>query len=173
MRKKAQMKIQQMAFMLIAVTFLFIFVGIFFLSMRLSSLRKTASNLEEKNAMLLVSKLANSPEFSCGNSFGTSRTNCIDFDKLISLQGRKEEYSDFWGVAEIEVRKIYPSEGNVQCDASSYPNCDIVEILDRNVNTQPASSNFVSLCRKEFDGVKIYDKCELALLMVSSEEKRT
>ncbi len=172
MRKKAQMKIQQMSFMLIAVTLFFVLVGVFFLSVMISNLRKTASNLEEKDAMLLVSKLANSPEFSCGNSFDTSMTSCVDFDKLISLQGRKEEYEDFWGVAKIEVRKIYPDAGNTVCDYSNYPNCDIVEILDKNVNTQPASSNYVSLCRKETDGNIIYNKCELALLMVSSEEKR-
>jgi len=158
--------------MLIAVTFLFILVGVFFLSIRLYNLKKTASSLEEQNALLLVSKLANSPEFSCGNSFGRSRTSCVDFDKLISLQGRLEEYSELWGVAKIELRKVYPSEGNVVCDANNYPNCDLVEILDKNVNMQPASSNFVSLCRKESDGIIIYDKCELARLMVSSESKK-
>lgn len=173
MKKRAQIKIQQMTFMLIAVTFLFILVGVFFLSIRLYNLKKTATNLEEQNALLLVSKLANSPEFSCGNAFGRSRTSCVDFDKLISLQGRAGEYSELWGVAKIELRKVYPSEGNVVCDANNYPNCDIVEILDKNVNTQPASSNFVSLCRKDSNGIMIYDKCELARLMVSSEEKRT
>jgi len=171
-KKKGQLKIQQMTFMLIAVTFLFILVGVFFLSIRLYNLKKTASSLEEQNALLLVSKLANSPEFSCGNSFGRSRTSCVDFDKLISLQGRLEEYSELWGVAKIELRKVYPSEGNVVCDANNYPNCDLVEILDKNVNMQPASSNFVSLCRKESDGIIIYDKCELARLMVSSESKK-
>jgi len=173
MNNKAQMKIQQMSFMLIAVTLFFILVGVFFLSIMISTMRKTASSLEEKNAMLLVSKLANSPEFSCGNSFGTSMTGCIDFEKLISLQGRKEDYEDFWGVAEITIRKIYPSTGNIVCDYSNYPDCDIIEIVDKNVNKQPANSNFVSLCRKETDGSIVYDKCELALLTVSSEEKRT
>ena len=171
--RKGQMKIQQMTFMLIAVTFLFILVGVFFLSISLYNLKKTASNLGEKNALLLVSKLANSPEFSCGNAFGRSRTSCVDFDKLISLQGRKDEYSELWGVAKIELRKVYPEwEGEVLCDAANYPNCNIIKILDKNVNTQPASSNFVSLCRKDSNGIMIYDKCELARLMVSSEEKR-
>jgi hypothetical protein len=172
--KKAQIKIQQMTFMLIAVTLLFILVGVFFVSIRLYNLKKIASSLEEQNALLLVSKLANSPEFSCGNSFGESLGSCVDFDKLISLQGRAEEYSDFWGVAKIEVRKVYPSDReNVLCDSSNYPNCDIIRILDKNVNMQPASSNFVSLCRKDSNGIITYDKCELAILMVSSEEKRT
>jgi len=172
-QNKGQMKIQQMTFMLVAVTFLFILVGMFFLSMRLYDLKKTATNLEEKNAMLLVSKLANSPEFSCGNSFGGSRTSCVDFDKLIALKYRIEEEPELWDVAKIELRKIYPDEGSIICEQGNYPNCDIVKILDKKVNTLPAMSNFVSLCRKETNGITIYDKCELAVLMVSSQEKRT
>lgn len=171
--RSAQMKIQQMIFMLVAVALLFILVGIFFLSISMYNLKKTSTNLEEKNAMLLVSKLANSPEFSCGNSFGSSRTNCIDFDKLMALKDKANEYSNFWGVAKIEIRKIYPSEGNILCDDANYPNCGIIKLLDKNVNTLPAVSNFVALCRKETNGITIYDKCELALLMISSQEKRT
>jgi hypothetical protein len=167
------MKIQQMTFMLLGVTLLFILVGMFFLSIRLYDLRKTATELGQKNAMLLVSKLANSPEFSCGNSFGGSRISCVDFDKLISLIGRIDEDSELWDVAKIELRKIYPDGSSIICSKSNYPNCNIVKILDKGVNTLPATSNFVSLCRKETDGTKIYDKCELAVLMVSSEEERT
>jgi hypothetical protein len=81
------------------------------------------------------------------------------------------DYSDFWGVAKIEVRKIYLSQGGVICDDSNYPNCDIINILDNNVNSQPFVSTYVSLCRKEATDTIIYDKCELALLMVSSESK--
>jgi hypothetical protein len=169
--KRGQMKIQQTIFMLVAVTLLFILVGVFFLSISMYNLKQTATNLEQQNAMLLVSKLANSPEFSCGNAFGTSRTSCIDFDKIMALKDRANDYSDFWGVAKIEIRKIYPSEGSVVCDDTNYPNCDIVKILDNNVNSQPAVSTFVSLCRKEATDTKVYDKCELALLMVSSESK--
>ncbi len=170
---KGQIKIQQMTFMLVAVTFLFILVGIFFLSIRLYNVKKIATNLEEKNAMLLVSKLANSPEFSCGNAFGGSRGSCVDFDKLISLKYRIDENSELWGVAKIELRKVYPEGEGIECDESNYPDCDIVSILDKDINKQPAISNFVSLCRKESNGIMIYDKCELARLMVSSEEKRT
>jgi len=169
--KKGQLKIQQMIFMLLAVTFLFILVGLIFLSVRLSSLKKTASSLGEENAMLLVSKLANSPEFSCGNSFGGSRISCIDFDKLMILKDHVEDYGDFWGVAKIEIRIVYPNEGNVICSKSTYPDCSIIKLLDKNVNTLPANSNFVSLCRKDTNGKIIFDKCELARILVSSEDK--
>lgn len=168
--KFGQLKIQQMIFMIIAVTLLFVLVGVFFLSINLSQIKKTATNLAEENSMLLVSKLANSPEFSCGTAFGTSRNNCIDFDKIISLQ-KNTDYLNFWGVAKIEVRKIFPDQGDKICDEKNYPNCGIVNILDRNVKILPYSSNFVSLCRKESDGKIIYDKCELALLLIASEDK--
>jgi len=168
--KLGQLKIQQMIFMIVAVALLFVLVGIFFLSINLSNVKQTATNLAEQNSILLVSKLANSPELSCGNAFGTSRTNCIDFDKLISLS-KKTEYSDFWGVAKIEVRKILPDEGDKVCDDSNYPDCGIVNVLNKNVKILPYSSNFVSLCRKETNGAIIYDKCELAVLLIASEDK--
>ena len=168
--KNGQLKIQQMIFMIVAVALLFVLVGIFFLSITLSNTKQTATNLAEENSMLLVSKVANSPEFSCDNAFGTSRTNCIDFDKVIFLS-KKGDYSNFWGVAKIEIRKILPDEGNTICTSDNYPNCGIVNILDKNVKILPYSSNFVSLCRKETDGKIIYDKCELAVLLIASEDK--
>lgn len=168
--KKGQMKIQQMIFMLLAIFLLFILVGMFFLSISLANLKETATQLGEKNALLLVSKLANSPELSCGNAFGSSRTNCIDFDKIMVLNNLKD-YSNFWGLAKIEIRKIYPDAGNVLCTKENFPDCGIVKIVNKNVNTSAYTSNFVSLCRKDTDNKIIYDKCELALLMVSSEYK--
>jgi len=170
MRKKGQLKIQQMIFMIIAVAFLFILVGLFFLSISMNNLKKSALNLEEKNSMLLVSKLANSPEFSCGTAFGTSRIDCIDFDKLMALKENAEAYSEFWGVAKIELRKIYPAS-NITCQNSNYPDCGIIKILDNNVKTLPYYYNFVSLCRKEASETEIYNKCELARLMIASEDK--
>jgi len=168
--KKGQLKIQQMIFMLLAVFLLFVLVGLFFLSISLSNLKETATQIGEKNALLLVSKLANSPELSCGEAFGSSRTNCIDFDKIIALNNL-EGYSDLLGLAKVEIRKIYPDAGNVLCNQENYPDCGIVKLVDKNVETSPYTSNFVSLCRKETDNKVIYDKCELALLMVSSEYK--
>lgn len=168
--KKGQLKIQQMIFMILAVFILFVLVGLFFLSISLSNLKKTATNLQQTNAMLLVSKLANSPEFSCGSSFGSSMSSCVDFDKVMALKDNLD-YSDFWGVAKIEIRKIDPDQGNVICDESNYPNCGVISILDKNVSSSPFVSNFVSLCRMETDQKIIYTKCELAVLLVSSVNK--
>lgn len=166
--KFGQIKIQQMAFMLIAVTLFFAFVGIFVISIQLNELRGSASALQEKNAQLLVTKLANSPEFSCGNAFSNSKTNCVDFDKVMILKENANEYSNFWGIENIEIRKIYPfSTGETECTLENYPDCNTLKILQNGISAE--YSTFVSLCRKISSENGAIDKCELAKLMVSYE----
>ena len=163
--KKAQLKIQQMAFMLIAVTLFFILVGMFVLSIYLSDLRNTALVFEEKNARLLVAKLANSPEFSCGEAFKGKKTNCIDADKVMMLRENINRYSGFWDVENIEIRIIYPESTNIKCTLENYPDCNIIKIRDGPITEE--FSNFVSLCRKASLDGEVYNKCEIAKLMVS------
>jgi len=163
--KKAQLKIQQMAFMLIAVTLFFVLVGLFVLSIYVSNLKNTASVFEEKNAMFLVTKLANSPEFSCGEAFKGKKTNCVDSDKVMMLKENIDKYSDFWDVENIEIIKIHPISNPVECTLENYPDCSIIKIREGKITEE--FSNFVSLCRKESIENKVYDKCEIAKLIVS------
>ena len=157
-----------MAFMLIAVTLFFALVGLFITSVLFSGLSNSRALLEEKNAMLLASRLANSPEFSCGNAFGTSRTNCVDFDKVMALKEQIKKYSDtgFWGVTGIEIVKIHPNEyPGVLCSLENYPNCEKIELVKTNSGT--GISNFISLCRKEALEGEIEDKCEIAKIVLN------
>ncbi len=165
--KKSQIKIQQTAFMLIAVTLFFVLVGLFVLSFKLSNLKESAADLQEKNAMLLVTKLANSPEFSCERAFGSEKGSCIDADKVMMLKENIEEYENFWGVANIEIRKILPA-GEEECSLTNYPDCGIIKLWKKEVSGYDMS-NFVSLCRKESLEGESYDRCELARLIVSYE----
>lgn len=165
--KKAQFKIQQMAFMLIAVTLFFVLVGMFFVMIIFSNLKESASLLEEKNALLLVTKLANSPEFSCENAFGETKINCVDSDKVMALKNNINKYSGFWGVSGIEIRKIYPEGNRIECAFNNYPDCDEIKIIP---GSGTGVSNFVALCRMEkinslFQD-KFQDKCELARIIV-------
>jgi hypothetical protein len=169
-RKRGQLKIQQMAFMLIAVVLFFALVGIFVIVVKFSGLKQASIILEEENSMLLVTKLANSPEFACGSSFGNSKLSCIDADKIMVLKKHISSYIGFWGIAEIQIRKIYP-DSKIECNLKNYPDCGIINVYSKNVNKLPASSNFVALCWKENSDTGIYDKCEIARLMVSSEDK--
>lgn len=160
--KRGQLKIQQMAFMLMAITLFFVLVGIFALVISTSNLRQTALALEEENAMLLVSKLANSPEFSCGEAFGTNKINCIDADKVMILKENSEKYSDFWGIKNIEIRK--QGESSIECNLGNHPNCDILRLYPTNITSE--YSNFVSLCWKDLFEGESYNKCEVARLIV-------
>jgi hypothetical protein len=165
--KKAQMKIQQMAFMLIAVTLFFVFAGLFFAMIVFSDVRRTAEELEQRDALLLVSKLANSPEFACGNAFGSFRTNCIDSDKAMALKNNIDRYEDlkgnFWGVEGIEIRKIYPLDYEEECDSGNYPECGKITVIKKQ---GIGVSNFVALCRKENVEGFVEDKCEMARVVV-------
>lgn len=164
-----QMKIQQMAFMLIAIMVFFALVGLIIASVGFSGLKEKATALQEKNAMLLVSRLANSPEFSCSET-----ENCIDFDKIIALKNNINKYKtgnkNFWGVSGIEIIKIYPkNSGFVECTSKNYPDCNKITLISgQGIGTE----NFVSLCRKEFDSENYinYNKCELGKLIVKYEK---
>lgn len=163
------MKIQQTAFVLIAVTMFFILIGMFFLNMQLSKMEDEATKEREREALTLVSRLANSPEFSCGSSFeGESRGTCIDFDKVMSLKDNIEEYEDFWEVEGIELVKVYPSEeSRTECTRENYPDCNKITIIESN---KTGKESFVSLCRKNDLGYYTKSNCEVGKLIVKYEE---
>jgi len=165
--KRGQLKIQQMAFMLIAVVLFFALVAVFLLAIKFSSLKETAEIFGEEDAMLLVAKIANSPEFECGRAFGATRTNCVDADKLMVLLDEAGDYRDFWGIDSLGVRKVADGAKN-ECNSDNYPECNSIELIEgRGVGV----GNFVSLCHKESSEIGTYDKCELAKIIVSYDLK--
>ncbi|MDO8623409.1 MAG: hypothetical protein Q7R52_04125 [archaeon] len=168
-RKFGQIKIQQMAIMMIVLTIFFVFVALFIITIKLSGTKDKATALEEENAMLLVSKLAESPEFSCGEAYGYGASNCIDLDKVIILK-EKNEYNGFWPVSSIEIRKIYPKTTDIECTKSNLDNCNIIKVYSKTTDTI-AQSTFVSLCRKEKTANGVENKCDIAKLIVGYETK--
>lgn len=167
---KAQMKIQQMAFMLITLVIFFIMVGLFVVSYSFSGMKEAKEDLLEKNAIRLVSKLANSPEFSCENAFGRKRVSCIDVDKVMSLKSISDEYQKFWGVSNIEIRTTYPEgKSNLECTSRNYPDCGYIKIISKQASGFDHST-FVSLCRKAEFYSAFYDKCEIGKLIVRFSE---
>jgi hypothetical protein len=153
-----------MIFMLIAVTLFFILAGLFFLSFQLSGIRSQFLDIQEQNAKQLVSKLANTPELTCG------RPNCIDYDRALLLKD-KLEYRRFWQVDSIEVIRLYPIlDNDIECNKGSYPNCNKLTIFENTgKDLIPRQSNFVQLCRKDSYEGDFYERCELGLLIVGFE----
>jgi hypothetical protein len=167
--KKAQMKIQQMIFMVIAVFILAIIIGLIALSSKLSNIKDTATEIQEINALTLASKIANSPEFSCGYSYGNQISDCIDLDKVFALGRNMQNYENFWGVSNIEIRKIYPSEKEVECNEDNYPHCNWINLIKTD-NSGYSVSNFVSICYKELNGKIASNKCEIGKIIISYKE---
>lgn len=153
--RRGQLKIQQTAFMLVAVTLFFALVGIFILAIQLSNIKESSLLIEEKESLILTSTLANSPEFSCGDAFGTSKINCIDKDKVMALKNNIQKYSGFWGVEGIEIREIYPGK-------------ETIKIIESESGIK--TSNFVAICSKEVDGLP-YNNCSLGQIMITYKNK--
>ncbi|MFB6246649.1 MAG: hypothetical protein ABEI74_03605 [Candidatus Pacearchaeota archaeon] len=171
--KRGQMKIQQMAFMLVAVFIFFVLIGLAFLAVNMSGLEEKASELRRENARLLVSSLADSPEFSCGKAYDGSKSSCVDLDKAMALKGMENVYSGFWDVQSIEIRRVYPSNSSEECTSTNYPDCGKITVVSD--SGQEKSGNFtsvgsyVTLCRKGFDQSSNagFNNCDLGRLFVS------
>jgi hypothetical protein len=168
-KKKAQMKIQQMSFLLIAVFLFFALVGMVVVTVMMSDIKNSATDLREQNAKLLASKIANSPEFSCGYVYGDKKSDCIDEDKVMVLKDNIDKYKNFWGVSSIEIRRIYPKwtlTKDKECTETNYPNCNIITLISSQGFDK---SNYVALCRKEKYRGEIVNKCEMAKIIIRYE----
>jgi len=158
---RGQLKIQQMAFVLVAIMIFFAMVGLFYFSIKIADLKGSAQDLREDKVRETVRKMAGSPEFAWTASDCAS---CIDLDKVLALKERKV-YEDFWDFSFLQISRVYPSEGE-ECTKLNYPRCGTITIIDKKENTI-AHSAFVSLCR--FDGVEEYSKCELGKIILGFE----
>ncbi|MGA2130281.1 MAG: hypothetical protein ABSG05_01540 [Candidatus Pacearchaeota archaeon] len=166
--KRAQMKIQQMAFMLIAVTLFFVIAGLFILVINFSGVKQSAKLIDEENALTLVSKIADSPEFSCGNAFDQPLTSCIDTDKVMALENHIQDYRNFWGISGLQIAWVYPNNStlaNTSCTTGNYPACGKITLIPTSNGT--GVPNFVNLCRREIDNNSIpYNQCDLGKVIV-------
>ncbi len=167
---KGQMKIQQMSFMLIAVFLFFALVGMIVVSFMLGNLRESATALKEQNAKLLATRMASSPELWCGEVYGREKTDCIDLDKAMALKANIREYSEFWGISSLEIRKVYPAtvpKREIECTTSNYPDCNMITLINKTDSYD--RSNYVALCRKEVYNSEIVNKCELGIIVIGYE----
>ncbi|MBS3099654.1 hypothetical protein J4463_00350 [Candidatus Pacearchaeota archaeon] len=162
--KKAQLKIQQMSFMLVALVFFFVLVLLFYLAIRTSGLAESKKFLENERAVGIAMKISSMPEF---NYEGVP--NALDADKLMILRG-KTEYKELFGnsIEGIIVQKIYPADKDVECKISNYPDCTKIKLFTEKEFSSAYS--YVALCRKEKGAESAFTKCELAIIMVGVKD---
>lgn len=170
-KKKAQLKIQQMAVMLVVVTIFFAMAGMVVLSIMRGNILQEAEEILEANAITLAQKIADSPELRCGDSYGLMQIKCIDLDKAIILKENIDRYKinsdfSFWGRdANIMIERLDSELDDVECTSKAvYPNCNRIEMFKSQTNT--TADSYVLLCRKANEGDDFYNKCEIGRIMV-------
>jgi hypothetical protein len=142
------MKIQQMAFMLVAVMIFFSMVGMIYFSISLANLRNQAKLLRENEAKEIVKSIAGAPELSFTSH--STASQCLDLDKALMLKDLAQSgtYKNFWKIDYLEIERVYPPvSGNVECTRANYPNCNRIVIINKTTNFGLASSAFVALAR--------------------------
>lgn len=158
--KLAQMKIQQMAFMIVGVFFFFILVGLFFISIYLGGIREKADSLERDSVISSLKVISNMMELNCdsGDEF------CVDEDKLkIMASGFASNYTDILPVASLRVFKVYPSfTREIKCPAVD---CNYFDIYDSGQSNKKEYSTFISICKKVKEQGYVYDRCEIGKLV--------
>lgn len=166
--KKAQLKIQEMMFMLLGVFLFLILASLFALSIMYSNLQKSVNQINEDKSFSSVINLANSPEFMC-----TTKSNCIDEDRLLGLM-KNSNYRNFFAFSSLMIVKENgfgkDETDMIKCTDANYPNCDLFVIYDLGKEERSVSS-FVALCRKESENGYAYDRCEIGKIIAGSEVK--
>jgi len=166
---KGQLKIQEMAFMILAVVVFFILVGLFGLSLIYGGIQEGATEQQEKLAQSMVLNLANSPEFACN-----SNPNCIDVDKIMALQDKMIIYKELWtkfaGIKIITQQGLMNNKNLEECNRGNLDSCDEIILFEKDVGKEYRET-FVTLCRKvESSNNMIYEKCEIGKLSIGVEK---
>lgn len=168
--KHSQIHLQEMAFMLVAVIFLFVITGLFFVTILFSQIKQEANRIYLERTTSSIKNLANSPEFYC--TF--SRPNCVDLDKAMALTLNKN-YEKFWQFSRLEILKseAFKKDENkiIDCTLENYPNCDRILIFKKPVKNKISISSYIAVCRNEFENNYNYQKCEIAKMIAETPLK--
>lgn len=149
---KAQMKIQQMAFMIIAVFIFFALVAIFFLSWQTRSLKNDFGAMQKEQAISSIAVISDMPELNCDSKISL----CLDEDKIkVMASNYSQKYEDFWPVASVKVYRVYPKDQFEQ-----------IVVFDSGQTNIQEYSTFVSICKKLKSYGYVYDQCDIGKLSV-------
>ena len=158
--KKAQIKLQEMAFVLVAIVIFFALVIMIYLVTRTGSLKESAEEQRREEVQLLGLKLADSPEFSWSGCSG-----CIDIDKAVAVKERRA-YKDFWKVYYLMIERVYPNHTIRECTREVFPDCNTITIINSTYYGTPTAA-YVALCGYDENN---HDKCELGRIYISEKE---
>ena len=164
MNKKAQLKVQEMAFVLIAVMIFFALIALFYFSIRISSVQKNAQELFENNAKAITLALSRYPELVWSEC-----SNCIDLDKAIVFKemGNSSNYAKKWELDYLMIERVYPKSQSRECVLGTYPTCSSLTLINKTSSFGIVSYSFVNLCR--YDSQSNQQICELGKIYASGK----
>ena len=128
---KAQIKIQEMAFVLLALALLATLAALFFVRFQSANIANAGEEIRQQNAISLLDKIASMSELNCPRG-----EICVDEDKAIIVsQNQNKVKNIFQGIKKAVIRRVYP-EG------------DSITIYQNGQGNQ-SYSTFISLCRQD------------------------
>jgi len=147
MNKKGDLKIQEMAFVLLAIVLLGSLVVVFAVRFQSEDIVSGAEALRQKRALALRDKIASLPELSC------ARKSCIDKTRAEMIKNYDVE-DLFQGLVGAKIAPVYPEgEEIILYDSGKSGNATYY-------------STFINLCEQVDTGVTFEYDCGLAMLLV-------
>jgi hypothetical protein len=157
------MKIQQMAFVLVALMIFFSLVLLFYFMIRTSNLEEGALVFRGEEAQELVRSLAGAGEFAWS---ATDCAGCIDLDKTLIVKDR-QAYQGFWKLDFLQF-EVLGAETDRECSKFNYPDCSKISVLGEEKGFGDVVSSYVALCRYENEKGG-YTRCDLGRIHVSGK----
>lgn len=115
-KKQGQMKIQEMAFVLIAFIFLLGLLLLFFARFQVAQIQDISDQIRIVRGQNMLQYVANLPELNCPSSFsGLAGKSCIDYDKLKVFVNKEEINNKYNSIFEsaylskIEIDIVFPA----------------------------------------------------------------
>ena len=144
--RKGQLRIQEMAFVLLAIVLLGFIAFIFYAKVQSQGIQSSAERIKGETALSLRDKIAALPEIKCTEKL------CIDKDKALMLKDYNLK-GMFQGISEAKIVQLYPYDETIMLYSAGKGNTSY--------------STFVNLCeQKNLGGIFTYD-CGLAILEAS------
>ena len=157
---KGQFKIQQMAFMLVAVVVFFVLVALVYFNVQLRNVKQDANDVFSTQSLEMVRSIRSTPELAWT---ADSCHSCVDLDKVLVLKEQKV-YSGFWGVPFLKFRILDGNTKDIECTRQNYPQCNTISLVNSS-DSYRANRAFAALCRITSEGTI----CSLGTISVGAK----
>lgn len=143
---KGQMKVQEMAFVLLALVLLAMIGFVFFIRFSQQKLVESAEDVKAKTAISLLEKLTSMSELEC---YG--KTLCIDLDKAAAFSSSQKNENLFQNIDNVRIVRVYPSGSDI--------------VLYNKALANSSYQTFINVCQYKQMGLDFTYNCNIAMLV--------